>query len=177
MTDIRKIRKDQTGSALVTVLVAIAFIIILGSVILAVSVVNVKTKAVDYQAKKDFYENEVFLDDIYNGIGQSATVCLDEAYSQVLSSINNTMAANASEEEVYHEFCRQFVTKLSSNFNSGDLTACKTLLNKYATAYDSVSANPVEVTGLGGIVIVVFFMKKKMGLEELDAAIDNLSVN
>lgn len=154
MANVQKFQKDQAGSALVTVLVAIAFIIILGSVILAVSVVNVKTKAVDYQAKKDFYENEVFLDDIYNGIGQSATVCLDEAYSSVLSSINDIMAANASEEEVYHEFCRQFVTKLSSSFNSGDLTACKTLLNKYATSYDSVSSNPVEVTGLGSVEIV-----------------------
>ena len=58
---------NNSGSTLVTTMVAMLFLIVLGTIILGVSAANFETKASDRQSKLDFYENEQALDDIYNG--------------------------------------------------------------------------------------------------------------
>lgn len=159
-----KLHKDNRGSTLATTLIATALLLILAGSVLAVSTMNLRTKNIDYLMKQDFYENETFLTDIYNGIGQEATVCFEKAYTGVLRDINQKAPSGEpvypTEEAAYREFCERFVANLQASFPASDLEAVKKTLNRYATEYKADAAgnaapgNPVTVTGLSDIEVV-----------------------
>ena len=64
----QKILKDNRGVALITVMIAVAFISILASTLLYMSYSNFKMKVVNYESKVNFYETERDLTTITTGI-------------------------------------------------------------------------------------------------------------
>ncbi|MBQ8592411.1 MAG: hypothetical protein IJ485_06680 [Lachnospiraceae bacterium] len=146
---------------MITTLIVMALLVILATSILAVSTMNLRTKMMDYKIKANFYSNEGFLNDIYNGIGQEATVCFEKAYTDVLREINTKDALGnplyPTEESAYQEFCRRFILNLQHSFPASNLTAVMETLNRYATKYqvdasgNQAATNPVMVIGLDGI--------------------------
>lgn len=64
----QKIWKDNRGVALITVMIAVAFISILASTLLYMSYSNFKMKVVNYESKVNFYETERDLTTITTGI-------------------------------------------------------------------------------------------------------------
>lgn len=154
---------SQAGSTLVTTLVAITFLLILATLLLSASAMNIQTKYVDYEAKRGFYRNEEVLEDIYNGIGQQVSRCMGRAYTDVLNQVTNrNQATYATNQEAYDSFCVKFVDYLKTVY-SPDISKkddIKKILNQYARAHldtdgDGVmdADNPIEVVSIGNIII------------------------
>lgn len=79
--------KNDKGSTLITVIVAIAFVTILTTIILGTTVVNVRMKGIDRRTKDDFYYAEKALGDIYTGIGEDLTVKAGDLYETAFNKI------------------------------------------------------------------------------------------
>lgn len=126
----RKRKLNNQGATMVTTMVAMLFLIVLGTIIMAVSAMNYRLKSSDRQAKLDFYENEQALDDIYNGIGQESASCLGQAYTTVLNRV--TSGIYLTEADAYNAFCTDFTTLLTGVYVPADLTAVTAKLNVYA---------------------------------------------
>lgn len=133
---------NNSGSTLVTTMVAMLFLIVLGTIILGVSAANFETKASDRQSKLDFYENEQALDDIYNGIGQVASRCMGAAYTTVLNQVSS--GTYSSQDEAYEAFCKEFVKNLKNDYNVNNPTEVQAQLNVYALASAAVIVQDLE---------------------------------
>lgn len=80
----KRIRNNQ-GLSIVTVIVAIGFVVVLVNVLLLSSAVNFKMRNVNVYAKDSFYSAEVVLDEIQVGLQQMVSDALGSAYSSVLT--------------------------------------------------------------------------------------------
>lgn len=76
--------EDNRGMSLVTVIIIIAFVSILVSTIMMTSLVNVKMKQVNKNAKDTFYSAEQVLDEISVGLQRYVSDALGAAYKDVL---------------------------------------------------------------------------------------------
>lgn len=113
----KKLHND--GSTLITVLVAVSFLVILATMIISVSSVSLKMKQTEYVMKKNFYSDELVLDDVYNGIGEVTSDCLSEAYVEILSNVEDGSGTGLydTQEEAYKAFSELFMKKLTADTN------------------------------------------------------------
>lgn len=79
--------KDNSGSTLITVIVAVGFVTILTAIILSTSLLSMQMKGIDRRAKDDFYYAEKALNDIYTKIGQAVQIQAASAYEEALVSV------------------------------------------------------------------------------------------
>lgn len=86
-TKVKNIIRENRGSTLLTVIVAIGFVTILTTIILGTSLTNYRMKAIDRRAKDDFYYTEKALNDIYTGLGQEISVIAANAYDAAFASV------------------------------------------------------------------------------------------
>lgn len=133
-----KFFKNQKGSTMVTTLVAVTFLTILGTIILASSSMNLQMKMTDKKMKKDFYKDEQALSDVYNGIGQKLSYCFGNAYTDVLSKVTTStgLPAYKTEEEAYRAFCNIFLNEVMTLYPSAtpaDINYVKNVLSGYIT--------------------------------------------
>ncbi len=151
--------KNDNGSTLITVIVAIAFVTILTTIILGTTLVNVRMKGIDKRVKDDFYYAERALNDVYTGVGQELAVIAGEQYEIAFEKVGDvetvveeggavTVKADYNlAENAERLFRTNFLKKVHDKFPaSGD--ALKTKLNKYITS----NAKGETVEGVGPIV-------------------------
>ncbi len=120
---------------------AVTFLTVLVSIIIAVSMANLRMKQVEYRIKKNFYSNEQIVSDVYNGIGKESTLCFSKAYSSILSQTINDggKIIYQSEDEAFEAFSRNFIVRLTEKFEEGaQKDDTLELLNKYSI-YSAVS--------------------------------------
>ena len=86
--------KDNKGSAIVMVLVAIAFVSIMSSMIMYSTFYNYKMKVVDRKAKDSFYSAELAMDEIRAGLKKDVSVAFSEAYQEVLQQYSSSTEQN-----------------------------------------------------------------------------------
>lgn len=131
-----KYRKND-GSTLITVLVGVSFMVVLASIILSVSFSNLKMKQLEYRNKRNFYEDEQVLDDVYNGLGRDISEYLAKAYNDTLAMV--TMADGTSQygsqTAAYQQFVNLFGDRLESKFGADGEHRSETLaiLQSYLT--------------------------------------------
>ncbi|MCR5473590.1 MAG: hypothetical protein K6F28_00150 [Lachnospiraceae bacterium] len=99
-------KRDNKGSTLITVIVAIAFVTILTSIILGTTVTSMAMKGIDRKVKDDFYYAEKGLNDVYTGIGQNAAEIAGKKYDSTILQIGKTFA---TAEEANREFKKGFL--------------------------------------------------------------------
>ena len=87
---------DDKGSAMVVVIIAMAFIGILASVLMYMSLLNYQMKANNLQAKDNFYSAETVLDEIRVHMEEQVSTSLGNAYTQILVNYDDT---SVSEKE------------------------------------------------------------------------------
>lgn len=153
MTNKRKRQLNNDGSTLITVLVAVSFLVILASIIITVSSANVRMKQIEYTMKQNFYVDEIGLDDIYNGIGRDVSVVLSKAYSQTLIDANAT-GMYPTQKAAYIAFAGLFKNGLTDLYGDvGDGVSAATLakLNGYISR--SKSGEVLQVESYGGVTI------------------------
>ena len=77
-------RSDQQGSTLFMVMICIAFIMILGSLMLSVSMINLRMKQVANASQDNFYNCEKALEEIQTGLEELAADTIRATYEEVL---------------------------------------------------------------------------------------------
>lgn len=130
------LKNSQKGSTFITVIVAVSFMTILASIMMTISLANLRMKQVEYRAKKNFYGDEQGLEDIYNGIGRDVTILLSKAYQETLSkTIENSTGAYTNQRDAYNEFAKLFQDGLTALYGENDKWEESTLkmLNQYVT--------------------------------------------
>ena len=94
--------------------------VVLASIILSVSFSNLKMKQLEYRNKRNFYEDEQVLYDVYNGLGRDISEYLAKAYNDTLAMV--TMADGTSQygsqTAAYQQFVNLFGGRLESKFGA-----------------------------------------------------------
>lgn len=144
--------KNNLGSTLITVIVAIAFVTILTSIILGTTLMNMKMKGIDRHTKDDFYYSEKALNDIYTGIGQEMSVIVGEEYDKAFNKVGMVDSSSNIDyglaEESEKEFRKNFITRAKAKFPT-DADELKAKLSGFIT--DSSRNSTVE--SVGAVVI------------------------
>lgn len=103
--------KDNAGSGLILVIVALGFIgILTGALLTAVGYVY-RLKLYDYNARDNFYYVEQAMNEIYAGIGNKTVGCMQSAYNYTVDNMTY-YDINAGSNGAY-------VTKTNDEANKG----------------------------------------------------------
>lgn len=114
------------GSTFIVVIVAVSFLTVLGTIIIAVSSANLQMKKESYAIKRNFYVDEQVLDEVYHGIGMEAERCLGEAYAYVLTRITTDVYAvpdKDQEADAFRKYSEKFIEKLNVPYKLSSLPA------------------------------------------------------
>lgn len=130
------LKKDNNGSTLIMVVICIAFISIVCSLLLSLTVCNMQMKSVNYKAQSNFYEAEEILDRMRMGIGDVVAEAVTEAYDEAMREYINTA------ENVEELFKEKYYEKLSIEFT--DTAAAEAILKTYCTDKE------IRVSGIDG---------------------------
>lgn len=172
-------RRNNTGSALITTLASVTLLMILGVMILTISTGNLQRKQIEYKMKQNFYWDEQILEDIYNGIGKTASASLSGAYARILSQVSETdgTAVYQTEQEAFEAFSRDFIHRMRANYpddSPASHGATLAKINGYSSnqtaggleSYEKVDVYPDTP---GAVPEKLVFKKLVVTYEELDA--------
>ncbi|MEL4106309.1 hypothetical protein AAFA46_05635 [Oscillospiraceae bacterium WX1] len=87
---IRRLLCDNRGSAIISVLVTMAFVIILAAILLYMSLVNMQMKKLDREGKAVYYDAEAAANEVRTGIQGAVSEAISDAYTEVLVNYNST---------------------------------------------------------------------------------------
>lgn len=94
-----KLQSNNKGAAMVTVIVVIAFICILTTLLLYLSVMNYQMKSTDYKTKVSFYGAEVPLEELRVCLAEDMSACSEQAYKSVMSQYSALPSADLRSAE------------------------------------------------------------------------------
>jgi hypothetical protein len=136
---------DNRGSTIIVVLVTMAFLTVLASVLLYLSLVNLQMKKIDKAGKINFYSAEGVMNEIRAGVQEAVSDAIKDAYTGVLVSYNT-----ASEEDQALNFRNLFFSELRT-YKIGSTN----LFNASGTAYDPAALKAFVAVKPAGTVVVV----------------------
>jgi len=110
----RKKGLDNRGSTLILVVICAAFIMILSSVILSLTVTNRQMKRIEHDIKDNFYSAETALDEIKAGLEEHVAASLEEAYAGILDEFTSL-----TEQEKRDKMNKDFLDKLQECLSMG----------------------------------------------------------
>lgn len=84
-------RKKNQGFSLLTVIVAVAFIGILGLLILYIAMANFQMKITDMKGKDSFYTAEKALEEVRTGLQEDVGEAMSVAYIKVLETYSKDL--------------------------------------------------------------------------------------
>ena len=118
-------RTDNKGSAMVVVIIAMAFIGILASVLMYMSLLNYQMKVNNLKAKDNFYSAETVLDEVRTAMGERVSASVGSAYELVLKNYEATSAEEKQNKLRYYflkDMQDYYAVTGSVNINNYDLT-------------------------------------------------------
>ena len=110
-------RTDNKGSAMVVVIIAMAFIGILASVLMYMSLLNYQMKVNNLKAKDNFYSAETVLDEIRTAMGERVSASVGSAYELVLKNYEAT-SAEEKQNKLRYYINNYDLTKLFNSLSS-----------------------------------------------------------
>ena len=110
-------RRDDRGSAIVIVLVAVAFLTILGSLLLFTTYTGYQMKMAAREGTENFYTAETAMNEIRVGVQKAASDAIAKAYTDMLSDYNNNVADDI-EQKFQQTFCSQLYQWQPDNLNT-----------------------------------------------------------
>lgn len=90
---IKSFMHDKAGSTIIVVLVTMTFVVVLASILLYMSLVNMQMKKLDREGKANYYDAETAMNEIHTGIQGAVSEAISRAYTQVLINYNSTTPA------------------------------------------------------------------------------------
>lgn len=142
-----KLYKDQSGSAMVMVLVAIAFIGILASILMFTAYAGYQMRLMDRQGKDSFYSAEKILDEINVGLQEKVSKALEAAYHKVMLNYGLLETAKKRNEELYKVYCEELKTSLSPPLGSVEEYDIEILRNFLSEESKGDGKNGVNANG------------------------------
>ena len=135
--NLKRFRRGNSGSAIIVVLVTMTFIVVLASVLLYLSLVNIQMKKIDKGAKSNFYSAESAMEEIRAGVQSGVSEAIKKAYTTVLENYveynrNSNKVTDQEQQKIFHD---EFYTELygltqpalfqdsGSSYNIGTLRA------------------------------------------------------
>lgn len=106
----KKLHKDQSGAAMVLVIVSIAFVSLLAIVILTITMSNLRMKMIDQKAKDNFYSAEIALDEIKTGLQKDVSTQMTKAYLNVAENYGSWKEMSETNPDVLKRMRETFVT-------------------------------------------------------------------
>lgn len=156
------LKKNNNGSTLILIVICIAFVSILGTLLLSLTVSNLQMKSIDHKAKSNFYNAETALDEIKTGLGEETAAALEAAYKSIMEQFITTEFVGLSNDEKKAQFADKFIDTLyNSLIESYNLYDMEHLRN-YVTN-DQV----VLETALGNNLLLVDTNKKLITLKNV----------
>lgn len=101
----KKYKLNNRGSAIVTVLVVVAFITILATVMLYISGSNFQMKVADYRTKESFYQAEIPVEELRAQLVEDVQLAFAKAYSTAMSEFSGLGDAQNAEDNYRRLFC------------------------------------------------------------------------
>ncbi len=138
MISMRKRMKDNRGFSLITVILAVAFIAILGLLVLYLALQNFRMKATNIKGKDSFYTAEQALEEIRMGLQQDVGDAMSTAYIKVMEAYNkDRQSTDAVMDELRQKaFETAFLQELTSRVRqSGKEGASDLPLGQYSMDY------------------------------------------
>lgn len=114
------LKRDDRGSAIVVVIIAMALIGILVSAILWSSYMNYMIKLADIRNKNSFYSAETVMEQIMAGMQHEASAAVTLSYQDVMKNWGNNHNPDdlyGSEEYRYHQFVTTYLDTLVKNLS------------------------------------------------------------
>ncbi|MEG0962304.1 MAG: hypothetical protein RSF88_05520 [Lachnospiraceae bacterium] len=112
---LRARNKNNKGSSIVTVIVAMSLVCLLVSMILSLTMMNYQMKATDLQAKNSFYSAEAALEEINAGLQEEVSLAFAHAYGKVMQSY-----ASTKESQRKSVFQTAYIEKLRGDLKDTD---------------------------------------------------------
>lgn len=157
-----KLKKlNNNGSTLILAVVGAAFVLILATVMLALTSTNVMLKSMDYQSKKSFYSVETAVDEIYSGVGQLSVEALADAYEATIGNLaskpgneSGNDLANAELKELFFENTWTRIINggavvpnvTDCSYFGSDADAVKAIINTLKTYVTNSTSTNVKIT-------------------------------
>lgn len=113
-------RKENSGSAIVIVIVAMAFVGILASTIMWMSLINFRMKMTDRKIKENFYSAEVVFDQMLVGLQNLSSDAADQSYSFIMQNYSN-FSEQKREAEFQKEYLKAVAQAISKSSTETDL--------------------------------------------------------
>lgn len=135
------LRKNQRGSAIVMVLVAVAFVGIMASMLMYVSLINYRIKATDRKAKDNFYSAELAVDEIRAGLLGIVYDSFSRAYEETLQNYAQDDGTSKNElfKNKYEEYLIDSI-KMQADSGKYDLELLRQFVTELAADKDGVGA-------------------------------------
>lgn len=130
--------KDNKGFSLVTVIIAVAFIGILGMLVLYIALQNFNMKTAGIKGKDGFYTAEQALEEIRLGLQQDVGDSMSAAYIEVMEDYNkkSDSADTVLDELRQKEFEETFLEMLTARVRGSEKNGQSELpLNQYSMDY------------------------------------------
>ena len=119
------LKKRNAGSSLIFVIVAVAFVSILATIVLRVTLINIDTKSIDRSVKKNFYTTEKVMDEVNLAVQNLSQECLKEAYVDILKEYTQDAIYSSGKTAVQTKFTnaylRYLIRKLSVSNPPADM--------------------------------------------------------
>lgn len=122
-------KRDDRGSAIVVVILAIAFVGMLVAMVVYMSYINFIMKGTDRNAKDNFYSAETALDEINVGLQNDISEAMNYAYNEAMKNASTYSSYTASEQEDHMKahFMNSFETKFNTIVNDAPGVASPTI--------------------------------------------------
>lgn len=136
---------QNKGFSIVMVIVAIAFVGILGATILMLAMTNLQMKYTDLEAKRTFYSAEIAMDQIKTGLQEDVSNAYAKAYSEALEKYT-------SETDIEREknFKDNFINNIKSILLIDDKYKLSQYLNNNVKINSELNSNiKMSVDDLG----------------------------
>lgn len=148
------LRRNNRGSAIVLVIIAMAMIGILASTILWSAYMNYMIKAADVRNKNSFYSSETVMEQIMAGMQHEASAAISLSYQEVMKNWNN----DENESTRFATFTTSFLDSLVNSLKDpvkGSGYYSRDVLKSYVDTelFDNVNA-AVWASGSGKMELV-----------------------
>lgn len=115
--EVKKLLKDNSGAALVTVVVVITFISILATIILYTAGKNYDMKTMDNKITDSFYEGETAMEEVKAGLMVVAQEAFQEAYEECMINYVSFNNPGSRQERFNNLFVQKFDQKWQEKLN------------------------------------------------------------
>ncbi|MCI8410815.1 MAG: hypothetical protein HFJ09_16395, partial [Lachnospiraceae bacterium] len=102
-------KKHSSGSSLVFVIIAVAFVGILGSILLNVTLINVETKGTDRTVKKNFYATETVMDKLNVALENISSDAMKDAYIALLENYTGDVMNTTDQAKIQSRFGKNYI--------------------------------------------------------------------